>query len=128
MLGEIVERVQRRLGVARPGERTREIARLVAQAPGVLLEKGFEQAQQGAPALHRPAKIVHRLGLGPGRILDGGTRLGENVVRHAAQRLPHRHARPQGGSVIHMKNIGHSCVPWRPGRHLGFSSRVTIAT
>ena len=73
-------------------------------------EKGLEQAQQGAPALHRPAKIVHRLGLGPGRILDGRTRLGEDVVRHAAQRLPHRHARPQGGSVIHMKNIGHYCV------------------
>ena len=33
--------------------------------------------------------------------------LGEGVARHAAQRFPHRHARPQGGFLLHRKNIGH---------------------
>ena len=103
MFGKVVEGIQGRLGVARAGQRAGEIARLVAQALCFLPEKGFEQAQQRAPTLHGPAKIVHRLSLGSGWILDGRPRLGEDVVRHAAQRLPHRHARPQGGSIVHLK-------------------------
>ena len=64
-------------------------------------DERLEQAQQRPPALHRPAEIVHRLGVGFRRVVDRRARLGEDVAGHRAQRLPHRHARPQGGPVVH---------------------------
>ena len=89
MLVEVGEGIERRLRVARAGQRAGEIARLVAQALRFLPEKGLEQAQQRAPALHRPAEIVHRLGLGFRRILDG-----RRAPRRGCRAPPPRNASP----------------------------------
>ena len=97
MLLDVRERVERRLGVARPRERAGEIARLVAQPLGGLAHERLEQAQQRPPALHGATEIVHPLGVGFRRVVDRRTRLGEDVARHRAQRLPHRHARRIAG-------------------------------
>ena len=109
VLFEIRERIERRLRVARPGERARQIASLVAQAPGRFPDERLEQAQQRPPALHRPAEIMHRLGVGFRRVVDRRVRLGEDVAGHRAQRLPHRHARPQGGPLVHAGGLYRYC-------------------
>jgi len=72
------------LPVACPAEHAGEIARLVAQPLRLLPDKGFEQAQQPAPALHRAAEIVDPLGVGFRRVLDRRAGLGEDVARHPA--------------------------------------------
>src|SRR5262249_52066611 len=84
-----------------------KVAPPAPQPPRLLPEKRLDQAQQRAPTLHRAAEVVHRLGVGLRRIFDRRACLGEDVAGDAAQRLPHRHARPQGGFLLHWKNIGH---------------------
>jgi hypothetical protein len=129
MLFEVGKRVQRRLRVARASQGAGKIARLLAQVSRFCPEKRLDESKERAPALHRPPKIVHRLGVGAGRVLDGVPCLGEDVAGHATQRLPHRHARPQGRSLVH-------CKYYRTFRHhiatkasqAAFASRVTIAT
>src|SRR5262245_39640866 len=126
---EIGERIERRLRVACAGQRAREVARLVAQASRLRPDKRLEQAQERAPALHRAAEIVHRLGIGVCRVLEGRARLSEDVAGHATQRLPYRHARPQGGSLVHgakYRTLPRDIATKALGS--GFSSRVTIAT
>jgi hypothetical protein len=113
MLFEVGKGVERRLRVARAGQRAGKVAGLVAQLSRFGPKKRLDEPQERAPALHRPPKIVHCLGVGLCRILDGRPRLGKDVARHTAQRFPHRHARPQGGSLVHDKNIGHSTTTLR---------------
>ena len=84
MLFEIGKRVECRLCVARAGQRVGKVAPLVAQPPRLLPDKWFDQAQQRAPALHRAAEVVDRVGVGLGRIFDRRACLGEDVTRHAA--------------------------------------------
>jgi hypothetical protein len=64
----------------------RSIARLLAHVSRFCPEKGLDEPKERAPALHRPPKIVHRLGVGVDRVLDGGPCLGEDVAGRATQR------------------------------------------
>ncbi len=100
MLGEIVERIERRLAVARPAERARQVARLRPQLPAVLEER-LEHAQERAPALHRAAKLMHRNGVRMRRILDRGAGFAQGVAGDGAQRLAHRQSRLQGWLFAH---------------------------
>jgi hypothetical protein len=54
---------------------------------------------------HQRGSRLGLLGVGFRRVIDRGAGLGEDVAGHPAQRLPHRYARPQGGSVLHLGNI-----------------------
>ena len=80
-----------------------EVARLVPQVPGLVAEERLDQPQQRPPALHRPAEVVHRLGLGLSPGPRWRPRGGEDVAGGRPQRLPHRHARPQGGLLAHVE-------------------------
>ncbi len=101
MPGEIAQRIERRLGIARPPERAREIARLVPQPPALLGEERAEQPQQRAPAFHLPPEIVHGLGIRPRRVFDRRARIGKNGPGDRPQSLAGRHPRSQGGLVAH---------------------------
>src|SRR5262245_56225207 len=90
MLFEIGKRIERRLLVARPAEHAGEIARLAAQSPRLLPDRGIAQAQQRTPALHRAAEIVNGLGVRSRRVFDCGARLGEDVAGTPAPRPPPR--------------------------------------
>src|SRR4051794_17833652 len=101
-MGEVHKRIKRRLRVARAPERTGEIARAQAQMGAVLTQKRLEQPQQGAPAFHLPAEIVHGLGIRLSRISNGGARFDEDVSGNAEQRVANREIGSQGWLVVHM--------------------------
>jgi hypothetical protein len=102
MLGEIVERIERRLAVARPAQRTRQIPRLDPQLPAIL-QKRLEQPQEGAPPFHGAAELVHRNRIRMRRILDRGAGFIQNVAGNGAQGLAHRQSRLQGWLIAHVK-------------------------
>jgi hypothetical protein len=104
---EVGERIERGLQVAGAAQTARQIAGLVAQLASLGAQERIEQPQQRAPALDGAAEIVHRLGVGFGRVLQGRAPIGKDVAGHRAQRRPHRQARPQGGLVVHAGTIRH---------------------
>ena len=113
--------------VARPAQRACEVARLVTQVPRLVGSERLDEAQQRAPALHRAAKIVHRLRIRLGRIGDGRVPLRDDGVGHGAQSFAHRHVRPQGRCVVHWRIIivgGPATI----ARRVAFSSGLAIAT
>ncbi len=99
--GDILERVERRLRVAGAAERAGVVASVRAQALAVGAEERFEQAQQGAPALHLAAEVMDRPGVRARRVLDGSPRGGEDVPGDGAQSLTHRQVRLEEGLVAH---------------------------
>src|SRR3954452_2181167 len=102
MAGEIAERIEGRLRIARAAERAGEVARLVAQCPAVGAQSWAKQAQKRTPAFHMPAEVMHGLGGWALRIRNRGSSVSKDCARNAAQSLVHRHIRLQGGLVVHV--------------------------
>src|SRR6267142_2231150 len=93
MAGEIAERIERGLRIARAAQCTGEVARLVAQCPAVGAENRSKQAQKRAPALHVSAEIMHGLGGRTLRIRNRSPSVSKDCARNAAQSLVHREPR-----------------------------------
>ena len=102
MTGEIAERIERGLRIARAAERAGEIARLVAQRPAVGAENGSEQAQKRTPPFHVAPKVMHGLGGRALRVRNRSPSVSKDRSRDAAQSLVYRHIRLQGGLVVHV--------------------------
>ena len=85
---EVLERIERRLRVARAGESARNVTRFEPQAGSVLVEKRLEQPQIGAPAFHLRAHAVDRERVGLGARLMRGLR--QHRPRDGDQRRPDR--------------------------------------
>ena len=100
---DIVQRLGRRLRIARAGQLAREIARLRAQPPSVLAEKGFQQAQQRAPALHRLAVVVNRGGVGRALIVEHRACFGQDVAGDGPERLADRNIRTHRRFLAHVR-------------------------
>ena len=96
-----VERLDRRLRVARDGKFAREVARLGAQPPRIVAEKGLEQPQQRAPALHRLAEVMDRGGVGLRLVVQYRARFGQDVASDGAESLADRNIRTHGGFLGH---------------------------
>ena len=102
-LRKVVQRLDRRLRVARARQSARLIARLGAQPPRIVAEKGFHQPQQRAPALHHLAQVVNRYRVGPFRVIEHGARLGQDIARDGSQSLADRNIRTNGGFLGHVR-------------------------
>src|SRR5262249_35156690 len=79
---QVGESVEGRLEVPRAGELLGPIARFDAERAGLQPDHGLEQPQEGTPALHRLAEVVHRHGV---VLFDEAERcpgLGQDVVRN----------------------------------------------
>ena len=100
---EIVQRLDCRLRVARARQFPRRIARLGAQLPRVVAEKGFQQPQQRSPALHRLAVVVNRDRVGLFPVIERRARLGQDVAGDGPQSLADRNIRTHGGFLGHVK-------------------------
>jgi hypothetical protein len=105
VLGEVGEGIKRRLRIASPAKGTREVARFVTQRQPVFAQQRPEQPQQRPPALHLAAEIVHRLGIGPGRVRDRGARVGQDLAGNGAHDLSDRQVRFQRGLVAHAGDL-----------------------
>ena len=89
--------------IARAGQFARLIARLGAQPPRIVAEKGFQQPQQRSPALHRLAQVVNRYRVGLFRVIEHGARFGQDIARDGSESLADRNIRTNGGFLGHVR-------------------------
>ena len=121
VLLEIRERIERRLRVARARRaRARDRAPRRAAAWPPRPTNGSSRRSSARQRFIARRKSCTALGVGFRWVVDRRARLGEDVAGHRAQRLPHRHARPHGGPVVHAGEL-YDIVPSRVGE-----SRVRV--
>jgi len=85
-LGEIGQRIERRLDVAGGCKLAREIARLAPQCIGFRAEHRRQQAQQRPPALHVLAVFMDGDSVAPRAVVERIARLAENLPGNGGER------------------------------------------
>ena len=74
-----------------------------AQAPRVVAEKGLEQPQHRAPALHRLAEVVDRGRVRLCLVVQHRARFGQDVARDGPESLADRNIWTHGGFLGHAR-------------------------
>ena len=101
MLGDVGQRVECGLRVARSAKRARKLPRLCLQGPAFLAQERFEQSQQRAPAFHLAPEVMDGVGVRSLGILDRSARIREDARGDSPQGLADGQIRLQGRRLAH---------------------------